>query len=284
MNDQYIEKTFLYLIALSLLIHFLVYKLFDFLPVNKSEIKPESYIVELEDLPNLNDSKAPADKAAKRKSDKRIRVNRETAPKGEMPVEHKSPKISKMGPTTPLPSQKNHMESSALQEPNREPLTKVPRGSDLLVERKKNLPSLAKLYPSANKLSNIEENYRKKYESEVEDGETKFLNTDDIQFGSFLRRFETAVYGVWRYPSDAVRLGIEGITPVKITFNRNGEIEKVQLLESSGSKLLDDEVFRTLRLIGPLGGFPKGYGKDKFSLVAFFQYGIIRGVSRGMLH
>jgi protein TonB len=67
--------------------------------------------------------------------------------------------------------------------------------------------------------------------------------------------------------------GIEGITPVRITFNRNGEIIATQLLESSGAKVLDEEVFRTLKLIGPVGGFPKGYGKDEFHLIAFFQYG-----------
>ena len=73
-------------------------------------------------------------------------------------------------------------------------------------------------------MARLEESYRKKYGEEVAEGETRFLNTDDIQFGSFLRRFETAVYGVWRYPQEAAMKGIEGITPVRITFNRRGEI------------------------------------------------------------
>jgi protein TonB len=71
---------------------------------------------------------------------------------------------------------------------------------------------------------------------------------------------------------------------VKITFNRKGEIENIKLLESSGSKILDDEVFRTLRAIGPIGSLPKGYEKESFSLIAFFQYGLIRGAGQGVLH
>ena len=126
-------------------------------------------------------------------------------------------------------------------------------------------------------MARLEESYRKKYGPEVEEGETKFLNTDDILFGSFLRRFETAVYGVWRYPSEAVHLGIEGTTPVRITFSRGGEVVNVEVLESSGSRILDDEVVRTLRKIGPVGAFPKGYQKDTFKLIAFFQYGLTRG-------
>ena len=125
-------------------------------------------------------------------------------------------------------------------------------------------------------MARLEENYRRKFEKDVAEGDTKFLNTDDIQFGSFLRRFENSVYGVWRYPGQASRNGIQGVTPVRITFNRRGEVVHVELLESSGAKVLDDEVFRTLKMNGPVGGFPRGYNKDEFHLIAFFQYGMTR--------
>jgi protein TonB len=69
-----------------------------------------------------------------------------------------------------------------------------------------------------------------------------------------------------------------------ITFNRNGEIEKMALLQSSGSKILDDEVMRTLKSLGPLGRLPKAYNKEKFILIAFFQYGMERGMIRSTLH
>lgn len=126
-------------------------------------------------------------------------------------------------------------------------------------------------------MAKLEENYRRRYADEIADGETAFFNTNDILLGSFLSRFESAVYGVWRYPQEAAMKGIEGVTPVRITFNRQGEITKVKMLDSSGSKILDDEVLRTLRMLGPLGGFPKNYPKDEFNLIAFFQYGNARG-------
>ncbi len=71
---------------------------------------------------------------------------------------------------------------------------------------------------------------------------------------------------------------------MRITFNRKGEVEKVDILERLGSRILDDEVLRALHAIGPVGGFPKAYEKDTFNLIVFFQYGIIRGMSRGSLH
>lgn len=132
----------------------------------------------------------------------------------------------------------------------------------------------SKLFPSAGKLARMEENYRRKYGREIERGEANFLNTDDIRFGSFLRRFETAVYETWRYPEAALIRGIQGTTPVRITFNRNGEIVQVELLDTAGSKILDDEVMRTLKHLGPIGSFPKGFTGDVYKLIAFFQYGI----------
>jgi protein TonB len=136
------------------------------------------------------------------------------------------------------------------------------------------------LFPGANRLAQLEESYRRKFENDIAEGDTRFLNSDDMVFGSFLRRFEGAVYGVWRYPQEAAMKGIEGITPVRITFNRRGEITNIQQLESSGARILDDEVIRTLRAIGPVGGFPKGYDKDEFHLIAFFQYGGARRALR----
>lgn len=141
-----------------------------------------------------------------------------------------------------------------------------------LVRRKTVEPSLE---PSVSRLARMEEAYRKRYADEIAEGKTALLDTDDTVFYSFLRRFENAVYGVWRYPMEAQIKGIEGTTPIRITFRRDGTIDfdRTHLLESSGHRILDEEVLRTLRSLGPLGAFPKGYTKDEFHLIAFFHYG-----------
>jgi protein TonB len=220
----------------------------------------------------------------KRLAEKKRRVAKETAPRGERERERIAAPPRQPAPAVVQPGRRGGELAQWLPEREKKPALPAQPGESPLKPREEKLPSLAKLFPSAGNMARLEESYRKKYSEEVAEGETRFLNTDDIQFGSFLRRFETAVYGVWSYPQEAARLGIEGVTPVKITFNRKGEIEKVSVIESSGSALLDNEVLRTLRMIGPIGGFPKGYDKDKFNLIAFFQYGINRGSSRGVLH
>lgn len=279
MSNKYIEKTFLYLIVVSLLIHAGVFALLYYLPEAKQPPPKEPVFIDLQQMPELKPREEQRQQEVKRSSDQRMRVERETAPRGE-DTRDMTPSALPKTPARPQPRvQQRETAPSAVKPSQPSPLERreapVAPGSSVasLLKPKQQQPSQQQLFPGAGRMAKLEEAYRRKFENDIAEGDTRFLNTDDILFGSFLRRFENSVYGVWRYPAEAARNGIEGITPVKITFNRRGEIVHVQLLESSGSKILDEEVLRTLRAIGPVGSFPRGFDKDEFNLIAFFQYG-----------
>ena len=268
MSNRYIEKSFLYLLVLSLLLHLGAGLLIYSLPEQKPPLRQDPLFVDLSQLPDLPPRPALSPVPPKL-SDRTVRVPAETAPRGRAPVDGAGPETPAVPPLPPrpqggsaAPSPAPHVapgsSASALLKPARPPVEE---------------PAAVQLFPNARRMARLEESYRRRFHDDIAEGDTRFLNSDDIRFGSFLRRFENAVYGVWRYPQEAAIRGIEGITPVRITFNRRGEIIRTQLLESSGARLLDDEVFRTLGLIGPVGGFPKGYDKEEFHLIAFFQYG-----------
>jgi protein TonB len=283
MSDKFIEKNFLYLVVLSLLLHVVLFAVIIYFPEEKKVPRQESYMVDLQDMPPVREKPAAKEKVVKNFDEQKRRVLRETSPLSEMEQEQtRAAPRPGVAPTFPHPKR----EADGAPRPaerGETPLREKPAG-DFFKRKEPGVPDLARLFPSADKLAKLEEGYRQKYGPEVAEGEATFLNTNDIQFGSFLRRFESAVYGVWRYPADAARLGIEGVTPVRIVFNRKGEIEKIEILESSGSRILDDEVQRTLKLIGPVGGFPRGYDKENYNLIAFFHYGIVRGMIQGTLH
>jgi protein TonB len=272
MSENLVEKNFLYLLLFSLLFHAAAFILLMNLPVEKKPAMSEPLMVDLDGIPALSPSKESSP-PVQRHAEERQRVVREVAPKGDAIKEQ----------SAPLPQRQKARPATVEPKVPAQPLREIlPRDELFRKKESAQSPDIAALYPGAAKMARLEEMYRKKYGPEVADGETRFLNTDDIQFGSFLRRFETAVYGVWRYPTEAAKMGIEGITPVKITFNRRGEIIGAELLQSSGSKILDNEVLRTLKMIGPVGSFPKGYEKETFNLVAFFHYGITQGAMRSL--
>lgn len=264
MTNRYIEKSFLYLLCISLLLHLGVFAGLYFFPPVTPELPKEPVFVDLQQMPEPKQPLEQRRMETRRRSEQRVRVPAESAPRGDAPQDLQA--VEKQA--APSPERQSLQESAKT--PRSQPVIPGSSASSLLKPKEKTVPQL---FPGAGRLAKLEESYRRKFESDVAEGDTRFLNSDDIVFGSFLRRFEGAVYGVWRYPQEAAMRGIEGITPVRITFNRRGEITNVLQLESSGARILDEEVLRTLRAIGPVGGFPKGYDKDEFHLIAFFQYG-----------
>lgn len=279
MSDRYMEKTFLYLLVVSLIVHLCV-GVFFLRHSTQAELPPKDPVfIDLQQMPELK--AVPRQQTeTQRINEQMVRVPHEMAPRA-MDNRDSGNTIPPLQPQPrqPLDAQRNQsMPSSRPPIPLPRTDNQVTPGSSVsgLLRNKSQIPqqiTQQQLFPTANKLAKLEESYRRKFENDIAEGDTKFLNSDDIQFGSFLRRFENTVYGVWRYPQEAAMRGIEGIVPVRITFNRKGEITKVQQLESSGAKILDEEVIRTLRAVGPVGAFPKGYDKDEFHLIAFFQYG-----------
>ena len=275
-TEQMVETRLLRLVGLSLLLHLLAFALWFWWPASQPRMVEPTFI-------DLQDSQLPTDLPARKAipSDKTRRVSRQQEVR-------KSPQARAI-PAPAASRQPVSRSSSKSGLPGKPSLSTTPPAAESSIAGLlRKTPSQQatsgnghqgkpNLMPSASKLARVEEQYRRRYADDIDDGSTRFLNTDDIQFGSFLRHFETAVYGVWRYPQEALQKGIEGMTPVKITFNRKGEIVGVRLLESSGSKILDDEVLRTLRAIGPVGRLPNNYRKDEFSLIAFFYYGNARG-------
>ncbi|MEI6306082.1 MAG: TonB family protein [Deltaproteobacteria bacterium] len=284
MPNKYIEKPFLYLIVVSLLLHIGIFAIVRYLPETRKEPPSEPVFIDLQQIPAVKQQK-PVEQEVKRSSDQRIRVERESAPLGDS-LHETAPAVPRQSAASqpPVATAINPGGTPSASKPSM-PLpterrdSKVAPGSSvssLLRPRQQTAQqqSPAQLFPAADRLARLEETYRRRYEKDLAEGDTRFLNSNYIHFGSFLRRFETAGYGVWRYPAEAAKKGVVGITPVKITFSKGGEIVHIQLLESSGSKILDEEVFRTLKEVGPVGAFPRGYDRDEFNLIAFFQYGM----------
>lgn len=275
MPDRYIEKKFLYLLCVSLLLHLLVFAGLYYLPSSPRKQQKEPVFIDLQEMPELKQPIEQRQQDTNRRSEQRVRVKRESVPLGNAAEESRM--VNKQAllsqPSSPAKRPSARQFQTTAKQPQ---ITPGSSAASLLKPKKETTrhpPTVAQLFPGANRLGKLEDGYRRKFENNVAEGDTRFLNSDDIVFGSFLRRFEGAVYGVWRYPHDAAMKGIEGVTPVRITFNRQGEITNIQQLESSGARILDEEVVRTLRAIGPVGGFPKGYNKEEFHLIAFFQYG-----------
>ena len=59
------------------------------------------------------------------------------------------------------------------------------------------------------------------------------------------------------YPEVAKRLAANGTVVLDVAIGRNGSLQEIQLVKSSGNKLLDDAAIRIAKLAAPFDPLPE---------------------------
>lgn len=139
--------------------------------------------------------------------------------------------------------------------------------------------SMEQLLPNVNTLNRItqgtqaDRNRRKKREG-VEIGDEVWLDLQQNWLASFFRRLHDKIDAVWNYPSRAARNGTEGTVSLLIIVNKKGELLDVDLVQSSGSDILDTEAIQAIYRAAPFGPITKRYPHDILKIHSSFRYKI----------
>lgn len=301
--NQYEKRLFIGFILISLLLHLLL------LLIPKASLfprppRPEPVYVEVRptpqpdlsrelDLPIRPELEKPRETPAQRLGPADQVVDQEVAPEGKDDIDQPIPQqASKPAPPAaprpePEPRQKPSEELTRREatEPVEETAPKETLDSRVTKEATrppvaaapppKPMPDLEKLTTiSPRALARIESDWRRKYRQDVERGDTVWLNTEHDLLNSFMRRFRTNIYMVWNYPAQAQQQLQQGTCLLRITINRQGDVEDVLLLESSGYPLLDREAIEAVRKGATYGPLPRAYPNEQLKIMAFFQYSL----------
>jgi protein TonB len=98
------------------------------------------------------------------------------------------------------------------------------------------------------------------------------LNAPEIQYISYFASIKRKIELVWQYPYEAAVAGIQGELTLDFVIARSGALNSVALVRSSGSKILDDEAIRSLRVAAPFDPIPAQYKIDKLEIRGRFVY------------
>jgi protein TonB len=94
------------------------------------------------------------------------------------------------------------------------------------------------------------------------------LDTDEFKFISYNRWLKVKVESVLRYPELAAVSGYQGALYIKFDILKDGSLGGVEVLKSSGYKILDDEAVRSIRTAAPFQPLPDEWNMDKYSIRA----------------
>ncbi|MEP9360967.1 TonB family protein [Sphingomonas sp. KR3-1] len=90
------------------------------------------------------------------------------------------------------------------------------------------------------------------------DAEREHSAVSPSQFSDYQRRLYEAVANSSRYPAEARRLNLSGVTRLAFKVDRDGKVLDSWIQESSGSELLDDAALAALDRAQPLPPLPAG--------------------------
>lgn len=241
------------------------------------------------DLPVRPTPPRPRETPARRFAEQDQVVKRETAPPGADAEDRQrssraprpqSPPASATAPSPVLPA------PPAIQPPPEPQRPISPNGerpatvqSPTAPRQAPSLQELTTLTPTT--VARLERDWRRKLREGVEKGDTVWLDTEQDLLISFFRRFRTNIYNVWNYPERARLREEQGTCLLRIVVSRQGTIDDVELLESSGSYDLDQEAIRAVRKGQPYGPLPSAYPHPQLNIMAYFNYTLNRRVIYG---
>ncbi|HKL48802.1 MAG TPA: energy transducer TonB [Desulfuromonadales bacterium] len=123
------------------------------------------------------------------------------------------------------------------------------------------------------------EQLQNKNRRDVEQGEAVRLDMEEDLLWSFFNRLRDNIYLVWQYPSEARQQRLEGTCLVEMVIDsEGGTVRSVEVVESSGSNILDQEAVEAVRKGAPYGDLPRAYEKDHIKVLANFRYTLNRRV------
>lgn len=105
-----------------------------------------------------------------------------------------------------------------------------------------------------------------------DDQETISLDTEDRRYVSYAKAIKERIAKQWTYPPDARASLIEGKLRLLFSLTRSGGISRIQILNPSGSAVLDQEAVRAVRAGSPYPSFPEHVTVGRLNIDANFEY------------
>jgi protein TonB len=102
--------------------------------------------------------------------------------------------------------------------------------------------------------------------------DTVDLNTTEFRYLSYFLKLKRQIEGVWNYPEASRMRGEQGELLLVFTIRRDGYLEDINLLDTSGFRRLDDEAIRAIRVAAPFSPFPQSWPLERLNIRAIFRY------------
>lgn len=100
------------------------------------------------------------------------------------------------------------------------------------------------------------------------------FDTSDYRYAGYMRKLKEKIESIWVYPPEAAARGIYGDLKIRFTIMRNGKLGEIELVRTSGNKMLDDAAIKALKDGEPYWPIPAEWGMESYTVPGHFIYTI----------
>ncbi len=98
------------------------------------------------------------------------------------------------------------------------------------------------------------------------------FDTKEYKYFGYMQRLREKIEGIWKYPAEAEQRKINGELYIRFTIKKDGGLGAVELVHTSGYKILDDAAIRALRDADPYWPLPDSWDQDSLTVTGHFIY------------
>lgn len=118
------------------------------------------------------------------------------------------------------------------------------------------------------------EKYAKKEVPGEKGGKSKGLSFEapELHHRGYMRKLKDKIESVWKYPEDAARQGIAGDLYIMFSILKDGSLDEVRLVRTSGHRDLDEAAKKALKNAAPYWPLPDDWPEDRLTVTGHFIY------------
>jgi protein TonB len=98
------------------------------------------------------------------------------------------------------------------------------------------------------------------------------LNTPDPRYAAYFAELKRRIEDKWSYPTEASRKGQSGQGEIRFILHKNGGVRTVEIVHSSGVRILDFYIENAIRQAQPFPPIPASIGEDLIPISITFTY------------
>lgn len=98
------------------------------------------------------------------------------------------------------------------------------------------------------------------------------FDTEDYRYAGYMRQLRQKIESIWVYPPEAAAKGIYGDLKIQFTIKKDGRLGAIELVRTSGYKMLDDAAMKALKDGEPYWPLPDSWGRDSYTILGHFVY------------